>query len=79
MAKGLAKIEKGAMKTVMGIPKTAKHPTKRVKGPTKKGGKAMSEAGTGWFADGKRIPGRPGGLLWKDSRTCLTTWFYLTL
>ena len=49
------------MKTVMGIPKTAKHPTKRVKGPTKKGEKAMSGTGTGWFADGKRIPGRPRG------------------
>ena len=38
----------------MGIPKTAKQ-------PTKKGGKAMSGTGTGWFAGGKRIPGRPRG------------------
>ena len=60
------------MKTVMGIPKTAKH-------PTKKGEKAMSGTGTGWFADGKRIPGRPGGRLWKDSRTYLVTWPFFAL
>ena len=79
MAKGLEKIEKGAMKTVMGIPKTAKHPTKTVKHPTKKGEKAMSGTSLGWFAGEKRIWDRPGGLLWKDSRTSMTTWLYLTL
>ena len=61
MAKGLEKIEKGAMKTVMGIPKTAKHPTKTVKHPTKKGEKAMSGTSLGWFAGEKRIWDRPGG------------------